>query len=311
MTATAPTSSNTTNRFRLNSDRATGFAIAFAGALLMSLDPLFIRFAGVSGADTAFLFGLFTAISMPLLLTYVDKRGVITAIKHSGWPLLIAALLMLGSSAGLVLSVKNTSIANTFIILAATPALSAIFSWLLLKEKTNASTWLTIMAVMLGITVVAFGSLNGAGHVIGHATPSSWMGDLMALFSVICLSLMFTLLRHFKNVSRLAAVGLGGLFLALFMSVFASPSQYSGQTWLIMALMGLLSAPIGRVFSMTATRCITAAEVSMTLMLETVLAIVWGLLIFNEVPSVWSLSGGLIILITVSIYTYFSINNTE
>ena len=282
--------------------RNIGFTIAFVGALLMSIDPLFIRFSGISGFDTAFLFGLFTAISMPTILHYTDKRGVLNAVRQSGWPLLGAGILMLGSSSGLVFSIKNTTISNTFIILAATPAIAAVFSWVILKEPTNRSTWKAIIGVMLGISIIAYGSLNGDLSVMGN-----WLGDSLALFSVICLALMFTLLRKYPDISHLACVGFGGLLLALVMFFFATPSEYTSNTWLIMAAMGLFTAPMGRVLSMAATRYITAAEVSMTLMLETVLATVWGLLFFNEIPAFASLIGGLIILITLIIYTCTSI----
>lgn len=108
--------------------RTKGFLIAMLGAGLMSLDPIFIRFAGVSGFDTAFLFGLFTAISMSIVLQVSDKRGAVQAIKESGWPLFISGVLMVGSASGLVFSIKMTSIANTFLILSVTPAVAAVFS---------------------------------------------------------------------------------------------------------------------------------------------------------------------------------------
>lgn len=274
--------------------RSIGFMIALFGALLMSVDPVFIRFAAVSGFDTAFLFGLFTAISMPIVLQINDERGLLNAVRESGWPLLIAGMLMLGSASGLVFSIKNTSIANTFVILSATPAMAALFSWLLLKETTNRSTWIAIASVMTGIIVVTAGSF-GSGH---------WIGDTLAVFSVVCLSLLFTLLRKYQGVSRLASVGFGGLLLAIVMFIFAEPSTYSFNTWLIMAVMGLFTAPLGRVLSMVATRYITAAEVSMTLMLETVLAAIWAFIFFSEIPPQTSVIGGSIILLTIFFYTW-------
>lgn len=281
--------------------RGMGFFIALLGALLMSMDPVFIRFAGVNGFDTAFLFGLFTAISMPVVLQRTSESGLMQVVKESGWPLLVAGALMLGSATGLVFSIKNTSIANTFVILSATPALAAVFSWLLLRESTSRSTWLSIIAVMVGIVIVTSGSFGSV----------NWFGDVLALFSVVCLSLMFTLLRKYKNVSRLASVGLGGGLLAVVMFFFATPGEYSVNTWVIMGAMGLFTAPFGRVMSMVATRYITAAEVSMTLMLETVLAIIWAFIFFSEVPPLTSIVGGSIIFLTIFFYTWSSMKKAQ
>jgi len=287
------TMSNANATGTATSVRLKGIGIALFGALLMSLDPIFIRFSGVNEVETSFLFGLFTAISMAVVIQLNDKRGLIRVLLDSGWPLLLAGILMLGSASGLVFSIKNTSIANTFLIFSATPAIAAALSWVFLREKVTKQTLAAIVAVMLGISVVVSGSM-GSGN---------WRGDLMALFAVTCLALMFTLLRKYQDVSRMGAVGVGGFLLAATMFFFTEPSLFSTNTWLIMGAMGLLTAPFGRVLSMVATRYATAAEVSMTLMLETVLAPIWAFIFFSEIPAFTSLVGGAVILVTISAYT--------
>ncbi|MBE1282661.1 MAG: EamA family transporter [Rhodobacteraceae bacterium] len=272
--------------------RTLGTAIALTGALLMSFDPIFIRFSGVGGFDTAFLIGLFTAISMPLFIQLTDKRGLVGTLHASGWPVLVSGLLMLGSASCLVLSIKTTSVANTFVILSTAPALSAVFSRIFLGEVTRRATWIAIVSVMLGIAIVVSGSV-GSGAV---------SGDLLAFAAVTCLSLNQTLLRKYKEVSRMASVGMGGLFLAVVMAFLATPSSYDLSTWLIMGAMGLFTAPFGRVLSQVATRHITAPEVGMILMMEAVFAPVLAFGFFDEVPPLASFLGGGIILITILTY---------
>ncbi len=70
-----------------------------------------------------------------------------------------------------------------------------------------------------------------------------------------------------------------------------------------MGMMGLFTAPVGRVLSMAATRHITAPEVIMTLMLETVLAPVWAFTFFTEIPPMTRYYRWRTILITIFIYT--------
>ena len=219
--------SDTATNDAARSVRLKGIGIALVGALLMSLDPGFIRFSGVDELETSFLFGLFTAISMAVVIQLNDDRGVVKVLLESGWPLLAAGLLMLGSASGLVFSIKNTSIANTFLILSATPAIAATFSWLFLREKVSKQTLMAIVVVMAGIAVVVSGS-TGNGN---------WLGDLLALFSVICLALMLTLLRKFPDLSRMGAVGFGGFLLAITMLFFVEPTEFSLNTWLIMGAM--------------------------------------------------------------------------
>lgn len=276
--------------------RGTGILIALFGALLMSFDPIFIRFSGVSGFDTAFLFGLFTAISMPVFIQLRDERGVAGALRASGWPVVFSGILMLGSAAALVLSIKNTSIANTFVILSASPALAAVFSWVFLGEVTKRATWIAIVSVMVGIAIVVSGSF-GSGNLIG---------DALAFFAVTCLSLNQTLLRKYQDVSRMASVGMGGLFLAIVMFFLASPSTFSASTWVIMGVMGLFTAPFGRVLSQVATRYVTAPEVGIILMIEAVFAPLFAFGFFDEIPPLASFIGGAIILATILVYALSS-----
>lgn len=154
---------------------------------------------------------------------------------------------------------------------------------------------------MFGITVVVSGSF-GSGN---------WIGDALAVFSVTCLSLLFTLLRKYQDVSRLASVGFGAFLLAFVMYFFAEPSTYSMKTWLVMGVMGLFTAPFGRVLSMVATRYITAPEVSMTLMLETVLASIWAFIFFSEIPPVESIVGGAVVLLTIFLYTMSAMKDEQ
>lgn len=156
--------------------RFKGMLIALVGAALMSLDPVFIRFSGVDELETTFLFGLFTAISMAVAIQVTDKRGLFKVLIESGWPVIVAGILMLGSSTGLVFAIKNTSVVNTFVILSAIPAVAALFGWIFLRERVSKQTMFAIIGVIVGIVVVVSGSTGGGA--------SSLYGDLLALFAV-------------------------------------------------------------------------------------------------------------------------------
>ncbi|WP_421704540.1 DMT family transporter [Aliiroseovarius sp.] len=278
--------------------RLTGIFIALAGAFLMSFDAIFIRLSGVGGVDTAFLFGLFTALSLATVIQVADVRGLVGTLRAGGWPVIASGLLMLGSATSLVFSVKLTSVANTFLILTITPTLAAVFSRIFLGEVTRRATWLAIAGVMLGVGIVVSGSVSDPG-VDGGARL---LGDGLALVAVTFVALNHTLKRGYPEVSRMATIGLGGLFLALAMAAFASPASYSMTTWLTMAVMGLFSAPFGRVLIGVATRHITAPEVGVISMTSAAFAPLLAFLVFSEVPPVASFVGGAVILGTILSY---------
>ncbi|MDK2957778.1 MAG: hypothetical protein PWQ57_3276 [Desulfovibrionales bacterium] len=269
-----------------------GRLAALGGGLLLSFDSVFVRLSGTGAADTAFLFGLFSAISMALLIQLTDRRGLARTLKESGWPLVVSALLLMGSASTFVLSIKHTSVANTVFIMSSRPILTALAAWILLREKTVKSLWLAIAGVMFGIFIVVSGSLTGG----------SFFKDGFAVIAVACLALNGALWRRYKEMSRLAVVGLGGFFIALVMFIPASPSQFSLRTWLTMAAMGLVSAPLGRVLNALSSRYIPAAEMATLTILSAVLAPIWAFLFFNEQPPAATLIGGAVIFGSIAFY---------
>jgi len=109
----------------------------------------------------------------------------------------------------------------------------------------------------------------------------------------------------------MASVGMGGISLAIVMFFLASPSTYNISTWVVMGVMGLFTAPFGRVLSQVATRYITAPEVGIILMIEAVIAPLFAFGIFGEIPHTASFIGGGIILVTILIYALSQSNQKQ
>lgn len=273
-----------------------GMWLALIWALFMSFDGIFIKLSGVGWFDTAFLFGLFTAISMAFFIQIFDKRGLVKTIRSGWYPIIFSGLLMLGSASSLVFSFLNTSVANTLIILSIAPALAAIFSHIFLWEKTKLITWIAIISVIVWIFIVVSGSFE-SGNIL-------W--DIYAIIAVICLSFNQVLMRKYHEVSRMWSIWMGWFFLATVMFFFAEPSNFSLNTWLIMWAMWLITAPFWRVSAMSSLRYITASELWIILMLETVIAPILAYFAFTEIPSIQTLIGWAIILITITVYILVS-----
>jgi len=280
--------------------RTKGLWAALFGSLLISFDPIFIRLSGTGGFDTVFLFGLFTAISMSTIIQTTDGRGIKGTMRAGGWPIVMSALLMVGSATTFVLSVKHTAVANTMIILSGRPILTAFFSWLLLKEKTSKAFWLTIAGVIAGTTIVVYGSIES----------SKLTGDGFALLTVFFLALNGVLQRRYKKISRMAIVGLCGCFMAVIMFFPATPSSYTISTWLIMGTMGMVSAPFGRVLNATSNRYIPAAESAVISLSSMMLAPIWIFFTFNEQPPITTMVGGAIVLSTIYSYIFMTRKKT-
>ena len=72
-----------------------------------------------------------------------------------------------------VVSIQNTNVANTLVMIATAPMLSAILGAILLKEPPDKKTWISIIITFLAIIYIFFDSFklgNFYGDILGFIT---------------------------------------------------------------------------------------------------------------------------------------------
>jgi drug/metabolite transporter (DMT)-like permease len=267
-------------------DRQRGILLAFGGMLAISTDSLFTRVADAGGFDVVFWVGVLTAITMLGAVTLVQHRSPAQQLREDGRPLVAAAALQAGATIFFVLAVKNTSIANGVVIIAAAPLATAVISRIWIGERTSPRVWKAIIAAGMGIAVVMSGSVGG-GRL---------EGDLLAVGAILCYGTGIVLLRGRPGVSRTMVIGVGGVIMALVAVVPATLFGHDLETWLAMFAMGAVFGPLARVMLASSLRYLPAAEVALFAPVETVLGILWAFIFFSEGPSALTIAGGVIVL---------------
>jgi len=192
---------------------------------------------------------------------------------------------MATSSLGLVLAFTLTRAANVVVILSAAPLFAALFSRLFLQEKTPPRTWLAIFVAIAGVAWVMADSLGG-----GRLT-----GDLLAAGATLLTGGYFTVIRRHPELHQAPIVAGGGLLLALLALPLATPFDLPQSSYLWLFVSGFLQMPIAVALITVGPRYLPAAEVSLFLLLETVLAPLWVWLALGETPPASVLSGGTVI----------------
>ena len=193
------------------------------------------------------------------------------------------------SSIFFTLSVFTTSTSNLVFILAFNPMLAALFAWWLIGERPSLVTWIAIFTTILGVVIIVSDGIE----------TGNWLGDLTSLATAILLA--FTLVRTRQSGKDLSLSGcLGGMVSALF--AFPIALMYSGMPGapLWVALNVLILVPLSGFTLALAPRYISAPQVAIFFLLETVLAPIWVWLIFAEIPSNQTLLGGIIVLTAIA-----------
>lgn len=270
-------------------DHAKGVVIAAGGVLALSFDAVLIRLAGAPVADIIFWRGWLIALAMLLVWAALGRRPTVwsRSLLLGGF----AAALLYALAAGLfVASVSLTRAANTVVILASSPFFAALWSWLFLGERLRLRTGLAIAVAVAGVVMV-FGGGLAAGSVLG---------DSLALLLAMLAAGALTVLRAFPRVDRLLVTAASGALAGLLVIPWTDPWVLPAASYGWLAVMGLVQMPLAMLGTMTATRYLSAPEVSLFLLLETVLAPIWVWLAVGETVPPLTFYGGTVVLVAVA-----------
>ncbi|MCG8511787.1 MAG: DMT family transporter [Rhodospirillales bacterium] len=280
------------------STRAKGFAITLAGVLILSPDALLIRLIETDNWTIIFYRGLFTASVLILFMAFRHGRDMGRILFGMDWLGYVAGFLYGLGNVLFVNSINMTLVANTLVILAATPLIAALLSRLLLKEHQSRETWLAIAIVLAGVGVIFSGSVGG-----GH-----FLGDLLAAGAATAMAANLTVLRRSRLQTPLPTVVLGGLVAAFLSGPMASPQSVSGSDLMYLAIVGGIVMPVSFGLIFLGPKFMPSSEVALIMLLEAITgpALVW--LVLGEVPTPRVVLAGTLILGTVGVHALFSLS---
>ena len=148
--------------------------MAFLGVFILSPDALLIRLADSDSWSILFWRGIFYALGILIILLVTYQSKALNEAKKIGKDGILIGILTGLGSVTFVFAVQLTSIASALIIISIMPIMTAIISWILLREKSGVFTWFAMLLVVIGIYIVMDGEPKG----------SSLFGNLFALASV-------------------------------------------------------------------------------------------------------------------------------
>ena len=282
------------------SDQKKGMLIAFIAIMFITPDSLFIRLASLDSWNLIFYRGFipFLLVFLGLLLIY--KTKLLKEIINNGWHGFFYACTFTITNIFFVISIENTNVANTLIMIALAPMISAIISFFFLKENPDKKTWLAIVITTLSVVYIFYDSLD-AGDLLGN------------FFGLICatgLAVGAVIIRSAKKISLVPSAMMGKLMVALVALLFVNKLKLEGNDTVIIPVMCVLCVAIPFVLITLAPRYITAAEVNLFFLLETIFGPLWVWFVIKEQPSFETIVGGVVIVVTIAIHSILALKKT-
>lgn len=280
------------------SEHLKGLLMMFTAVLILSPDSLLVRLIKCDIWVLLFWRCLLTSVTTTILLFLRYRNQLWKSFPKIGRAGLYSSATILFGSIMFVNSLKQTAAANTLIILAATPVISSLLSYLFLREKIARHTWAAISICFCGILLIFSGSL----------TSGLLLGDLLAFGATCMWATNIVILRCGRGINMIPANVLGNLAvvpIALFFSDGNLLQLTATDTGYLLLLGGLL-LPVSFAMITLGPRYLSAPEVSLILLVETVLGPIWVWLVLHEVPHTQTLIAGLLILGALICHTLLS-----
>ena len=281
-------------------DQQKGSLMAFVAVMFITPDSLFIRLSNVDTWGLVFYRGIIPFFTVFLVMLIIYKLSFFKILLSSGYQGLIYIATFSLTNITFVVSIQNTNVANTLVMIATAPMLSAILGAIFLKEPPDRKTWISIIITFLAIIYIFFDSLK-----LGN-----FYGDILGFITALGLAIGAVTIRSAKNKNLVPAAVVGKLFVATFALFFIESFILVDKDLLIIPLMCILCVAIPFVLVTIAPRFIPAAEVNLFFLLETIIGPIWVWLIIKEQPSIETLQGGIIIIVTIAIHSFLKLKNS-
>ena len=281
-------------------DQQKGSLMAFVAVMFITPDSLFIRLSNVDTWGLVFYRGIIPFFTVFLGMLIIYKLNFFKILLSSGYHGLIYVGTFSITNITFVVSIQNTNVANTLVMIATAPMLSAILGAIFLKEPPDKKTWISIIITFIAIIYIFSDSLK-----LGN-----FYGDILGFITAIGLAVGAVTIRSAKSKNLVPAAVVGKLFVATFALFFIESFILENKDLIIVPLMCILCVAIPFVLVTIAPRFIPAAEVNLFFLLETIIGPIWVWMIIKEQPSVETLYGGAVIIITIATHSFLKLRNS-
>ena len=279
------------------SDQQKGSFLAFVAVMFITPDSLFIRLSNVDTWGLVFYRGMIPFFTVLIGMLIVYKSNFFKMLFNSGYHGIIFITTFSITNITFVVSIQNTNVANTLVMIAMAPMLSAILGAIFLKEIPDRKTWIAITVTFLAAVYIFYDSLQ-LGNVYG---------DILGFITGLGLAINAVTIRSAKKKNLLPAAVVGKLCVAIFAMFFIETYTLVDRDLFIVPLMSIMCVAIPFVLVTIAPRFIPAEEVNLFFLLETIIGPFWVWMVIKEQPSIETIQGGIIIILTIAIHSFLKL----
>ncbi|WP_151704991.1 DMT family transporter [Nitrincola alkalilacustris] len=266
--------------------RLKGYLITGTGVLMLSPDALFVKDTETDVATFMFWRALLLGSVLLLVALLRYRTELPQAIKRCGLAAWICPVAIACGAWSFVAANRLTAAGNVLVIQNMAPLIAGIIGLIFFSQKLRLQTWIVIILCVLGAILMVAGEI-GAGNPIGL---------VVALALPVAMALNTTVASAQRGVDTTVILPLACALMlipALLMGGASLP-EWSDMKRLL--LLSLFFLPCAYFLIQSGPRYLPGAEVSLMILLETILGtlLVWWWI--GELPTTLAFIGGGLIL---------------
>ena len=274
-------------------------AFVLLAVLLWSTGGVFIKFTQLDAFSVNLGRSLLAAITVAV---FTFKKG----LKLDGFTLL-TSFLYAGTLTCFVYANKNTTAANAIFLQYTAPIYILLLAPFILKEKFRVTDLITVAVCLAGMSLFFLETASADNQLANDI----FTGNVAALVSGVFFGLYFIFLRHpraLANKNPALSVFYGNILIVLLMFPLIlnnPPAQIGANDAAAILFLGIFQIGIAYVlFTRGIADGVRSLDASIIGFVEPLLNPIWVFLFIGERPSVWAITGGVIIIAAIVFHTF-------
>jgi drug/metabolite transporter (DMT)-like permease len=246
--------------------------------------------------EVTFWRSLLCAITVAIIIIFVQKKNLFTTIKSMGWPGLFSGGLWAMMFTCFMLALTKTSTANTLLVSSLSPLFAAILGWLVLGSRVRLFTWAMITLALGGIWWMIRNGVNSEG----------FSGMAIALGVPIGSAINIVMLKKINAKVDLApAVLIGGVISALGTLPLSMPFAATSHDVGILAMLGVIQLAIPCMIMVNVVKHLAPQQVALLCLLEVILGPIWSWAFAGEALTRSTIQGAAVVIAALAANEYF------
>ncbi len=280
----------------------SAFALLLLGATLIGFSSVLVRLSGAEPATAAF-WRMVTALPVLVIWAAAERRRVPPAHLRGAW-LPYAAAAGLAFAADMIftnVALRNTTIANTIVLVHLAPLFVVLAVWIVLGQRpTLRITGSLALAIAGAVLLVQSSRMTGGGE-------ATTLGDLAAITASVFYAAFIMAVGRARQtagtgvvscVSTLTCGAACGLAAVALGETIWPQSLFS---FAMLAIMGVVCHAIGQGLSAFALGTLSPSVTSVVLVYGVLVTVLSGWAVFGELPSLLQWLGGAAVMAAVVI----------